>query len=818
MGSITLGTQIFRTITLILVLAALLLGIGNSGQFIGHAQAIDSVGIGIQDFHVVSENHGWLLFGQRLFWTQNNGENWKDITPVGAQERPISDVFFLDEQHAWVGLADGGTPLSNFTLERTADGGNTWEEMQVNIPAGAYPISNMVRMQWLDSLTGWLMLKQLTGSSFSAGRLLQTLDGGATWIERTIPVGERPYFISRTRGWVVGPDGDALYRTLNSGLSWERNAVATTDNQTNAIFFYHSPAFDTEADGLMPVVRRNADQSQYIELYATHDGGDSWTLVNSVSIPAGITPLIELSDARHGLVALPGSQNIFRIDMQQDPNAFQNEDGGSANLTQIDMASASAGWAKAVSYNCVAQHGTKTVSDCVVDTQLLRTDDAGLTWSPIALPETGVTSFKESIQISGASLQSSSDLQSLSTQTVTGQGFDSCSPPSLSQMQDWKTNSPYGVWNLYIGGSNRGCKAANEAAITSTFVSQLYQQGWKFIPTWVGLQASCSNLSLYKMSNDPTTAYNQGVSEADSASDVLSSLGLGGTIIYFDLEAFSTADATCKAAAQSFISGWTARLHARGNQAAVYGSSCASWIDLYYLVSNVPDAIWPAAWGGYSYNSGASVWGVSCLSDNHWNNHQRIHQYAGGHNETWGSTTLNIDSDVLDGVVAIPGGGGGGNCPQSGGVILYWNANYECSNTMGDTGYRQRTGTGWQNVNDGQFNDKASSIRIPAGWSVRLFADANREGANICYSSTTGDFGMQGYFPTTSTLINDQVSSIDVFSDPYCGIPPGTRAVSSDFDRDGKSDPVKFDSSSFTASWLNSTTSIWSSLAMGNGS
>lgn len=40
------------------------------------------------------------------------------------------------------------------------------------------------------------------------------------------------------------------------------------------------------------------------------------------------------------------------------------------------------------------------------------------------------------------------------------------------------------------------------------------------------------------------------------------------------------------------------------------------------------------------------------LSNSLWNNHQRIRQYTGGHNETWGGLTLNIDSDVSEGVVA----------------------------------------------------------------------------------------------------------------------------------------------------------------------
>ena len=40
-----------------------------------------------------------------------------------------------------------------------------------------------------------------------------------------------------------------------------------------------------------------------------------------------------------------------------------------------------------------------------------------------------------------------------------------------------------------------------------------------------------------------------------------------------------------------------------------------------------------------------------------WANHQRLHQYSGGHNETYGGVTLNIDGDYLDGATAYTGDG-----------------------------------------------------------------------------------------------------------------------------------------------------------------
>jgi len=120
----------------------------------------------------------------------------------------------------------------------------------------------------------------------------------------------------------------------------------------------------------------------------------------------------------------------------------------------------------------------------------------------------------------------------------------------------------------------------------------------------------------------------------------------------------------------------------------------------------------------------------------------------------------------------IVGNGLGGDCPQSGGVILYWNSNYNCDNDQGDAGYRQRLTVGWQNVNDGQFNDKASSVRVPSGWSVRLFANAELGEPSVCFNSDVPDFGTHGNFPGSSISINDNVSSVEVFDNSNCSSGP----------------------------------------------
>lgn len=243
-------------------------------------------------------------------------------------------------------------------------------------------------------------------------------------------------------------------------------------------------------------------------------------------------------------------------------------------------------------------------------------------------------------------------------QVINRAGFDACTLPAISKMQTWWNASPYWIYGLYLGGISYPDPPACSRA-EAAWVAAVRQQGWTFIPTWVGPQAPCSTYK-HKMSSDPATAYQQGRSEAEAAFTAAASVGLispgHGTVIYYDLEIFGGASLDCRLTAKTFINGWTERLHELGQRAGAYGAGCSSYIQDWATLTHVPDDIWAASWyQPFEYDPSASVFGVLCLPDNLWANHQRIRQYAGDHNETWGGQTHNIDSDIADGEVAVPG-------------------------------------------------------------------------------------------------------------------------------------------------------------------
>jgi hypothetical protein len=246
----------------------------------------------------------------------------------------------------------------------------------------------------------------------------------------------------------------------------------------------------------------------------------------------------------------------------------------------------------------------------------------------------------------------SNEILAAPTPPGAGLGFDSCSAPSLSTMRTWRLASPYTSVGIYIGGENRGCAQAN---LTATWFQGVVAQGWKTIATWVGPQAPCSTLTnTTTITSDPTWAELTGFAEADKAADAALALGMpGNSTIYYDMESYPRGGA-CSDLVRRFTNGWVQELNNRGYFAGFYSSLCSGILDLAASYSDptmhTPQGVWIAAW-----NSTPNVFGFtgSCaLSDTLWPYHQRIHQYLGGHNETWGGITINIDTDAVDGPLA----------------------------------------------------------------------------------------------------------------------------------------------------------------------
>lgn len=238
----------------------------------------------------------------------------------------------------------------------------------------------------------------------------------------------------------------------------------------------------------------------------------------------------------------------------------------------------------------------------------------------------------------------------------TGLGFDACTAPSTAAMNAWLKSSPYQAIGVYIGGNNRGCSQPN---LTASWVSTHTDKGWHLIPTYVGLQAPTSACSsCAKLNANQATA--QGAAAAADAVVQAGNLGMGpGSPIYFDMEAY-TRTSSATSATMAFLEAWTNKLHALGYTSGVYSSSASGIADLADQIGTgytLPDDIWFANWNGVANASDPYV------PANAWSPHQRIHQYRGGHNETYGGVAINIDNNYVDGATVGAGAPAAGDDP-----------------------------------------------------------------------------------------------------------------------------------------------------------
>ena len=229
----------------------------------------------------------------------------------------------------------------------------------------------------------------------------------------------------------------------------------------------------------------------------------------------------------------------------------------------------------------------------------------------------------------------------------TGLAFDTCATPSLATMQAWGT-SPYRAIGVYVGGQNRTCA---QPELTPGWVGAVSVLGWRLIPIFKGRQPPCGGKPT-DLKIVPAVAAAEGTWAAGNASQQVLALGMTqGSAIYYDMEAYTPGDASCRTAVLTFLSAWTGQLHDLGYVAGVYENLNLGAQDLAGAYSSAsyarPDALWIAR-----YDQNPALTGWAGIPDSLWAAHQRAKQYSADFSGTYGGITMTIDADNLDAPVA----------------------------------------------------------------------------------------------------------------------------------------------------------------------
>ncbi len=240
----------------------------------------------------------------------------------------------------------------------------------------------------------------------------------------------------------------------------------------------------------------------------------------------------------------------------------------------------------------------------------------------------------------------------------TGYGFDQCLAPTQRSMNKWRKHSPFSAVGIYISGDSRACR--NQPNLSSTWVSTQHAKGWKILPIALGPQASCQpRFPRYKddFRINPTPgskgrygkAKKQGRVEAAKNAADAAHYGIGtGSTLWYDLEGFDLGNTHCRESALAFVSAWVKKIESLGYVSGVYSSAGSGMKMLDDARVNragryhLPRHLWIADWDGKANTKSAYI------RNDGWRPGGRMKQYRGGHNETWGGVTINIDSNWLD--------------------------------------------------------------------------------------------------------------------------------------------------------------------------
>jgi len=222
----------------------------------------------LSKLHFVDQQHGWLVDVFGVWRTEDGGAHWQRVftTADSKEADALMQVSFTGSEHAVVAAklgvyltVDGGRnwKLTNrnneflavysldertscawgASLERTDDGGNTWNKL--------YDLNGRTEIHsthFINKNEGWaagLEVPESLGSTVrnpsapkSNGILLHTKDGGKNWDRTATPVDSafyRVFFSDSKHGWLLG--FDRLYRTVDGGLTW--TTVLETSRSNN---------------------------------------------------------------------------------------------------------------------------------------------------------------------------------------------------------------------------------------------------------------------------------------------------------------------------------------------------------------------------------------------------------------------------------------------------------------------------------------------------------------------------------------------------------------------------------------------------------
>ncbi len=198
----------------------------------------DGASVELYSVRFSSKKKGWVVgsvsrqdrvIDSILVYTDNEGETWQRQRAPARSE--LIHIEFYNDRRGWIVGAEG-------TIMNTVDGGQTWNRQTSGTTATLY------HTEFRNDKRGWAVGER--------GTILRTTDGGITWTPVTAGISSTLLsveFVSDDEGWAVGRSGTIL-RTDDAGVSWIQQE-ATVKNNLYALHFNKKIGWAVGGNGMI---------------------------------------------------------------------------------------------------------------------------------------------------------------------------------------------------------------------------------------------------------------------------------------------------------------------------------------------------------------------------------------------------------------------------------------------------------------------------------------------------------------------------------------------------------------------------------------
>ena len=197
----------------------------TNGEFFNHSGSL----------FALDQYHLWCCTEQgEVFFSDDAGASWTAQGAAAGDE--LNYVYFANDRD---GITVGGSTGASHVIMTTTNGGTNWDTITMTGPGATV-------MAWC----GVMHDRQRLFVGFEGGQLYFSIDGGANWTARALPLGPAVSVVDLMDiAWVddhfgflaiegVG-SGDTRYamilRTIDGGFDWEVAYVQALDTETEAL-------------------------------------------------------------------------------------------------------------------------------------------------------------------------------------------------------------------------------------------------------------------------------------------------------------------------------------------------------------------------------------------------------------------------------------------------------------------------------------------------------------------------------------------------------------------------------------------------------